>query len=374
MDYDAIIIGAGAIGLAVGKALLGKTNKIAIIEKNISFGMETSSRNSEVIHSGIYYPIDSLKSKLCIEGSRLLYKYCDIKKIPYNKCGKLIIAQNEKEKIELISLENNAKILKINYSMLTRNDIQKKEPLIKADHAIYIKETGVIDSHQFMSAMYQDISDEDINVAYKTEVIDITLIPNGYTIKIKNPDSSFSQITTKIIINCAGLFANNISSMVGLTDANLVSHFWKGSYFWISNKKASSIKSLIYPMPNKQLSGLGIHTTKGIDGRVKVGPDTEYLGKDYQFDYSVDIQKKQYFYESCKKYLPFLELDDLQPEFSGIRPKLQKPNEKVKDFIILNEKNKGYNNFINLIGIESPGLTASLAIGKYVRGLISWDL
>ena len=373
MDYDAIIIGAGVVGLAVGKALLGKTKNIAIIEKNNSFGMETSSRNSEVIHSGIYYPIESLKSKLCIEGSRLLYEYCDIKKIPYNKCGKLIIAQNEKEKNELFTLEANAQALQINYSFLNKRDIQNREPMIDADYALHIKNTGVIDSHRFMSSMYQEICDANISVAYKTEVIDITLLSNGYSIKIKNPDSSFSQITTKIIINCAGLFTNNISSMVGLTDANSVLHFWKGSYFWISNRKANSIKSLIYPVPDKQLSGLGIHTTKGIDGRVKVGPDTEYLGKEQEFDYLVDINKKLKFYESCKKYLPFLELEDLQPDFAGIRPKLQKPNEKVKDFIIQNEKTKGYNNFINLNGIESPGLTSSLAIGKYVTHIINWD-
>ena len=151
----------------------------------------------------------------------------------------------------------------------------------------------------------EDIIDADINVAFKTEVVDITLITNGYSIKIKNPDLSFSRITTRIIINCAGLFANDISSMAGLREEKSLSEFWKGSYFWISNKKANSIKSLIYPLPNQQLSGLGVHTTKGIDGRVKIGPDTEYFGKDQQFDYSFYVHKKQYFYESCRNIYHF---------------------------------------------------------------------
>jgi len=150
----------------------------------------------------------------------------------------------------------------------------------------------------------EDIIDADINVAFKTEVVDITLITNGYSIKIKNPDLSFSRITTRIIINCAGLFANDISSMAGLSEEKSLSEFWKGSYFWISNKKAKSIKSLIYPLPNKNLDGLGIHTTKGIDGRVKLGPDAEYIGEFLKLDYSIDDNKKELFFNSCKKYLP----------------------------------------------------------------------
>jgi L-2-hydroxyglutarate oxidase LhgO len=158
--------------------------------------------------------------------------------------------------------------------------------------------------------------------------------------------------------------------MLGINDDQYQIQFWKGSYFWINNNAFSKLKYLVYPVPNKQLAGLGIHLTKGLDGRIKLGPDHEYLGASAVFDYSINIEKKKDYFKRVKEYLPFLELDDLQPDFSGIRPKLQKPNDKVKDFIICNEKERGYNNFINLIGIESPGLTSSLAIGNYIKGII----
>ena len=174
-------------------------------------------------------------------------------------------------------------------------------------------------------------------------------------------------------MNCAGLYASSISSLVGIRDKKYQMQFWKGTYFWVNDNKKEKIKSLIYPLPNQQITGLGIHTTVDLDGRVKLGPDAEYLGETLTDDYSVDIQKKEIFYNKCKDYLPFLQLEDLEPDFAGIRPKLQKPGEKFRDFIIRNENENGYTNFINLIGIESPGLTSSLAIGEYVKQIINWE-
>lgn len=370
MDFDIIIIGAGVVGLAVCNSLKDLTEKICIIEKNHSFGMETSSRNSEVIHSGIYYPKNSLKSKLCIEGNKRLYKYLDRNNIPYNKCGKLIIAKNDYETSKLLRLKEDAYHLNIKCKFLDRDQLMSIEPLVNAKNALHIESTGVIDSHAYMASLSRKINDVDISIAYKTEVVDIIKLPNGYEIKIKNPDESYARVTTRLLVNCSGLNASSISSLVGINDDQYVTHYWKGSYFWVNNKIVDNINSLIYPVPNDHLSGLGIHTTIGMDGRVKLGPDAEYLGNSFNLDYSIDEKKKQHFWESCRQYLPFLELNDLEQDFSGIRPKLQRPGDDVRDFIIKNETTRGFDNFINLLGIESPGLTASLSIGEYVKQLI----
>ncbi|MDC0383575.1 NAD(P)/FAD-dependent oxidoreductase [Candidatus Marinimicrobia bacterium] len=371
MDFEIVIVGAGAIGLSVAKSLSDISDNICIIEKNTQFGQETSSRNSEVVHSGIYYPENSLKSKLCIEGSALLYDYCLTKNIKHEKCGKLIIANGVEQVDYLNVLKRKATSLKLDSSFLCKEELSDFEPLVNADSAIYLKNTGIIDSHSFMSELYNEIVINRTNIVFKTKVVNVKKISNGYLIKIKNPDSTFSKFSTKILINCSGLYSSQIaSSLEPFRLKKIDNHFWKGSYFQINNKLASSIKRLIYPVPDKEMHSLGIHTTKSLDGRVKLGPDSEYIGSLANFDYSVKDQKRKSFYKSGKKYLPFLELEDLSPDFSGIRPKLQGPNDQVKDFYIKNEESRDLPNFINLLGIESPGLTSALAIGNYVRGLI----
>ena len=370
MDYDIVVIGAGVVGLSVARELSSFTNNLCLIEKNSSHGLETSSRNSEVIHSGLYYPKNSLKSKLSIKGNELLYRYSQEKKIQYKRCGKLIIAVDDNELSSLKRLKKNANLVGVESSFINKDIIHKLEPLVNAKYALRIKSTGIIDSHSFMNSLISDIHKKNVDIAFKTKVNDIFKIENGYSIQIINPDKSHSNISTKILINCAGLHATFISSLIGLSSAKYQTHFWKGSYFWLKNKLMKSVNHLIYPIPSSQLDGLGIHTTKSIDGRVRIGPDSEYLGTFIPSDYSVDEKKKNIFYSHVKKYLPFLELDDLEIDFSGIRPKLQIPGDELKDFIIQNEVKNGYKNFINLIGIESPGLTSSLAIAKYVRKLI----
>ena len=372
MDFNVLIIGAGVVGLSVARSLVSEKNSICIIEKNTTYGMETSSRNSEVIHSGIYYPIHSLKSKLCIIGNQLIYDYCDSKKIDYEKCGKLIISSSDDDYSQLLNLKNNAEKLGINYSLLNETQINEYEPLVKAKHALYIDSTGVVDSHSLMKSFFNELCDYEITIAFKTEVVSISKVSDGYEIQIKNPDNSISKVTASIVINCAGLYSTSVASLIDTPSERNQLQFWKGSYFWVNNNKFNNIKCLVYPTPNQQLDGLGIHLTKGLDGRVKLGPDHEYLGESLDFDYSVDIQKKQLFFESCKNYLPSLEFDDLEPDFSGIRPKLQKPKKKFRDYIINNESAKGFDNYINLIGIESPGLTSSIAIGEYVKKIINW--
>ena len=271
MDFDITIIGSGVVGLAIGRSLVKMGKKICIIEKNTSFGLETSSRNSEVIHSGIYYPKKSLKSSLCIQGNHLIYQYCEHHNIKYIKSGKLIIANNEREYSQLIKLKTNAELLNISHSLLDKKDVERLEPMISAKHAIHVSSSGVIDSHAFMRSMFDILNSHDTTIVFKTKVIEIDKISNGYKLKIKNPDKTISLISSKIVINCSGLRSSQTSSLLKIKDNNYKTHYWKGSYFHIKNKNFKNIKHLIYPTPDYQLSGLGIHLTKDSSGRMKLG-------------------------------------------------------------------------------------------------------
>lgn len=371
MDSDITIIGAGVVGISTARSCLNFSDKIILIEKNNNFGLETSSRNSEVIHSGIYYPIGSLKSDLCISGRKMIYEYCNKNIISYNKCGKLIIAHNQKERNKLNQLRELATKKNIKSEFLNEKEIKEKEPNISAKYALFLPDSGVVDSHGFMSSMVKDIS-ESVDIAYKTEVKKIKKIDLGYELTIQNPDKTKSFITTRILINSGGLSSNHLSRLAGIKDKNYEVSYWKGEYFWASNIKKNFLKSLIYPLPNKKLEGLGIHATTDLTGRLKFGPNAIYLNKSSKFDYSINISNKKKFYDAISKYLPEININQLNPDFSGIRPKLQKPGSSFRDFLILNEKDRGLYNYINLIGIESPGLTASMAIGDYITNIIDW--
>ena len=370
MDFKIFVIGAGAVGLAIAKNCLKLTSSLAIVDKNRSFGLETSSRNSEVIHSGIYYPKGTLKSQLCIRGNKLMYDYCRENKINFKKCGKIIVGKGLEDLSYLNKLKKNAKELSIEYNFLNHHEIRNRYPLVDAEYAIDVISSGIVDSHGFMNSLYNDLISHDVNIAFKTEVVALKKIKNGYEIMLKNPDNSTTTISSNILINSSGLFSNIISKMLGIFNKSEIIQFWKGTYFSLVSEKAIGLKKLIYPIPNKNLYGLGIHTTVNLDGRTMLGPDSEYLGNEMNFNYQVNSEKKDLFYEASKRYLPFLKIEDLEPSFSGVRPKLQKPGDGFKDFVINNEVKWGCPNYINLVGIESPGLTSSLAIGEFVTEII----
>ena len=371
MDSDVIIIGAGVVGLSIARSLSTNFEKIFLIEKNKDFGMEISSRNSEVIHSGIYYPQNSLKSLLCRKGNKLLYKYCKEKNIKYNRCGKYVIGFTIEDKIRLNRIKQNAKNDNIESVFLCREELKELEPNLNANYALFFKNSGVIDSHDLMNNINKDALNNDVDIVYKTEVEKIKKIKDGYELKIINPDGKKDRISTKILINSTGLNAFKIFKTLSTDDFNYKLFFWKGEYFSINSNKNKLLNSLIYPLPMKNNVGLGIHTIIDINGRFRLGPSAEYLGDFFNGDYSVNSSNKSLFFDSVKSYLPFLELSDLSPDFSGVRPKLQMPGQPIRDFVIRNEKDRGLPNFINLIGIESPGLTASLAIGNYVKDIIN---
>jgi L-2-hydroxyglutarate oxidase LhgO len=374
MDAEITIIGAGVIGLAIAEQVSGKHKEVFLIEKHLSFGQETSSRNSEVIHAGIYYTRNSLKAKLCVEGKWLLYDYCKKYGVPYRNCGKLIVATSEEE-IEIIegirhtAIRNRVDDL----VMLGREQIAELEPNIFAVKAIYSPSTGIVDSHSLMKQYETNAINNGCQIVYGSEVTGIDQIKNGYKIKLLDADKKKFSFTTSIIINSAGLTSDKISEMAGIKDDNLKILFCKGEYFRVNPPKNKLITRLVYPVPHQNMEGIGIHVTVDMGGGVKLGPDVRYLESNV-YDYKLTASKQEAFFKSAKKFLPFLEFDDIVPEMAGIRPKIQKPGEPLRDYYIMEETKRGYPGFINLIGMESPGLTSSIAIAKYVDKLIDKNL
>ena len=363
-----IIIGAGVVGLSIAAELSQTQKDIIIVERNPSFGQETSSRNSEVIHAGIYYPKDSLKLKTCIEGKELLYKFCAQNSIPHKRLGKLIIAINKNEvedleKLFLRGIENGASDL----TLISKAQVKKMEPNINAQGAIYSPSTGILDTHSFMKCLISSFKKAGGQIAYNTEVTGIVKKGSGYEVTVIDSQKDSFTLNSDVVINCTGLNSEKIAALAGLERPEYKLKYCKGDYFRLSHSKEAGIKHLIYPVPKEDRGGLGIHLTLDLTGSIRLGPDDEYVEN---IDYKIDPFKAKLFYESVKTFLPFVKLDDIFPDTSGVRPKLQGKGEGFRDFIIRHEDTNGFPGFINLIGIESPGLTASLSIAKMVAGMI----
>ncbi|MFH1449183.1 MAG: NAD(P)/FAD-dependent oxidoreductase [bacterium] len=363
---DLIIIGAGVVGLAIASEIESQGQDIFILEKNSSFGEETSSRNSEVIHAGLYYPKDTLKAMTCVEGKNLLYETCEKNNIFFKKIGKLIIAQSQAEEEKLEKLLKNGRENGVDdLRILSEKEVKELEPDLKAKTALYSPSTGIVDTHQLMQYLLQKAMSRKVEILYQTPVINIRKISSGYEVVILESKKEYT-FTSRMVVNCAGLNSDIIAQMAGIDILNCdyLLKYCKGSYFQVH--KLHSIKHLIYPVPTEV--SLGIHVVLDKTGRLRLGPDAEYINK--EINYQVDPSKGTLFYRSVKQFLPFINEDDLSPDLAGIRPKLQGQDEDFRDFVIRHEEDKGYPGFINLIGIDSPGLTASLSIAKYVQKMI----
>lgn len=367
-DTDVLIIGAGVVGLAVARELSAAHKNVIVVERNKSFGQETSSRNSEVIHGGMYYPEASLKARMCVKGREFLYKFCIKNNVPYKKTGKLIVAVEEQEvkAIEALNAagrKNGVSGLKI----LTGSEIKELEPNVTGIAALYSPETGIVDSHSFMQSLINDAKRNGAMAAFNSEVLSIEKKSDFYKVTIKDGDGQ-SEISARLVINCAGLDSDTIAGIAGIDikKNRYELHYCKGQYFRVNAKKAGLIKRLVYPVPHPKAGGLGIHATPDLVGGLRLGPDSIY-SKARTRDYSVDESSKADFYASVKRFLPFIEEADIFSDTAGIRPKLQEEGVDFRDFIIKEESANGFPGFINLIGIESPGLTASLAIAEEVN-------
>ncbi|HWR57250.1 MAG TPA: NAD(P)/FAD-dependent oxidoreductase [Thermodesulfovibrionales bacterium] len=356
------IIGAGVIGLAIAAELSSECDSIVVLERHEGFGKETSSRNSEVIHSGIYYPHGSLKAELCVRGAELLYEYCKKNSVPYARLGKLIVATQESELGDLRELfERGQRNGVSGLRLISGEEAARIEPAVSAISAIYSPNTGIVDAHALMKSLYNSAAGAGTVFSFNSEVDSIECSQDGYIISIKNEDYRFHS---RIVINSAGLSADLIAGLAGIDvdSAGYRQRYCKGSYF--SYHRKSPVGMLVYPLPHKDLSGLGVHATLDLGHRLRFGPDTEYVNT---IDYAVDPGRRDAFYESASKYIKGLDREAFVSDMSGIRPKLR--DERRGDFVIRHESDRGLKGLINLIGIESPGLTASLSIARHVSKL-----
>jgi len=365
---DIIVIGAGVVGLAIGAAIADKDKELYILEKEAVYGQGTSSRNSEVIHAGIYYPKNTLKAELCVKANPMIYDICDKNKVPYKRCGKIIVANGETEIKQLEDIIKHAKSIGArDLEMIDKERVHELEPNVKADAAILSPTTGIMDAHGLMDHYHREARRKAGSdpVVLDTEVTGITQTNDGYIVEMLSGGEPF-EIESRVVINSAGLYADKIAAMAGIDidkDGYRI-HWSKGEYFSLTGKPPALM--LVYPPPPKDEASLGIHSVPDLTGRLKFGPNAFYVD---EINYAVESEK-EHFWRDIVKYFPTVGLDDLHPEMSGIRAKLQGPGDPVRDFVIRHEEDKGLPGFINLVGIESPGLTASPAIAEMVEKMV----
>lgn len=367
---DVVIIGAGAVGLAIADRLSaeGACGEIVVLERHDSFGRETSSRNSEVIHAGFYYPASSLKAALCVEGNRLMYEFCRDNGVPYRCCGKLVIARTPADEEKVLHLfEQGAANNVPGLALIDAERISRLEPAVQGRLGILSAGTGIFDSHTFMKRLERRALDRGVTIAYNCEVAGIVCANGCCEISVKDADGSPMELQCGTVINAAGLSAHRIAAMAGidLDKAGYRIHYCKGEYFSVAGRHRGKLSRLVYPAPTAV--SLGIHGVLGLDSSLKLGPSALYVD---ELNYDVDGTHRREFYEEIKTLFPFIEEEDLRPDMAGIRPKLQNKGEAFRDFILRDEGDKGLPGLINCIGIESPGLTSALAIAAYVEEIM----
>jgi len=360
---EAVVIGAGAVGLAIGRRLSLNGFDTVILEKNDHIGMETSARNSEVIHAGIYYPHGSLKARLCVEGKKLLYDFCVAHGVPHKRLGKLVVGKSGQEAqlaaIARAAAENGVDDLQ----PLSARDIALLEPEVKADEGLFSPSTGIIDSHQYMLALLGDRT-----LVRASRVTAMRRHADGWLLSVQSGGEDIA-LTARLVVNAAGLWAQEVASRIeGLGDIPPL-FLAKGNYAGLSIQ--SPFRHLVYPVPEP--GGLGVQVTLDMGGRARFGPNVEWLASNdpAQIDYTVSSGIAAKFAPTIASYWPRVSADMLIADYAGVRPKLAGPGRPNADFCIDGPKAHGLPGLVNLFGIESPGLTASLAIATHVAELLS---
>lgn len=356
-DVQCCVIGAGVIGLAIARQLSRHWPNLLILEQHTRFGSETSARNSEVIHAGIYYPSNSLKARLCVQGKELLRSYCQANHIQHAIPGKLLIAINTTEISKLEQLARQAAQNGVaDLIPLNRSQLHTLEPSLEAQAGLFSPSTGIIDSHGLMLQLLADAERQGALLVCQNRIIEIAPLPGGgyelscYQASVK------TTVRCEYLINAAGLQASQLLAHTGAATPH--TYWCKGHYFALQGKQP--FRHLIYPMPEQ--AGLGIHATLNLAGQVRFGPDTHYIG---EIDYAVPETLRGHFYQAIRRYYPALREQQLVADYAGIRPKLQGPNASFADFEVLKQGNS-----LHLLGIESPGLTSCLAIAELCEHLI----
>lgn len=354
-----VVIGAGVIGLAVARALSQK-HEVLVLEKNSKFGEETSSRNSEVIHSGIYYPLLSKKTFFCIDGRERLYRFCQENAIPHSRCGKFLVSVSEEENEYLEKKVAHCKDLGVAFERVPGSFIERKMPELRVKEGIYFPLSGIVDSHSFMQALETKTLQSSGTVLYRHEIVSLQAKGEKWQLQVKGADGT-SDIEADFVVNCGGLRAAEISNEA-LQTTRYEHRFCRGRYFGFSGKH--SFKTLIYPVPPKD--GLGVHVTLDMAGDCRLGPDVEWVDS-ISYDCEWETLRPS-FAAAAAKYWPSLSPEKLVPGLIGIRPKLFVDGEALPDFLV---ERRG--SFLHCLGIESPGLTAALSIADYVLKLVHFE-
>jgi L-2-hydroxyglutarate oxidase LhgO len=364
-ELDAVVIGAGVVGLAAARALALRGREVVILEAESGIGTGTSSRNSEVIHAGIYYPRDSFKARFCVQGRQALYAYCADRAIPHRRCGKLIVATlaSQEAALETLLAQANANGV-TDLVRLTAGDARVLEPALHCTAALLSPSTGIIDSHALMVALLADAEANGATLAFKSPVTRGAIAVDGIELAVGGDDPV--RVKARTVINAGGLLAQAVAaSLDGFPHQHVPPTFFcKGNYFTLGGRPVFS--RLIYPIPER--AGLGVHVTLDLAGQMRFGPDVEWVDA---IDYSVDPHRGDRFYAAIRTYWPELPEGALVPGYAGIRPKLGGPDAPASDFVIQGPATHGVPGLVNLFGIESPGLTASIAMAEYVCELLA---
>lgn len=358
-QVDAVVIGAGVVGLAVARALALQGREVLVLEAMEAIGTQTSSRNSEVIHAGIYYPRGSLKARLCVQGKQMLYDYCAERGIAHRRCGKFIVATSQAQVAELQGIIAKAAANGVDdLVLLSRDEARAQEPALECVAAVHSPSTGIVDSHGLMLALQGDLENAGGMVAFNSPLAGVRIRAQG--IELQAEDGT--QLRARAVVNAAGVHAPTLARRFdGLDASHIPGEFYaKGNYFTLAGR--SPFSRLIYPVP--EAAGLGVHLTVDLGGQAKFGPDVQWVNS--PDDLVVDPARGEAFYAEVRKYWPALPDGALQAGYAGIRPKISAPGEAARDFLIQGPAAHGLTGLVNLFGIESPGLTSSLAIGTAV--------
>jgi L-2-hydroxyglutarate oxidase LhgO len=362
------VIGAGVVGLAVAERLSRRSGELVVVERHDGFGRETSSRNSEVIHAGLYYASELLKTRLCLRGNPLLYELCAREGIACRRTGKIVAATAQSELDILESLRLQAQDNGVRgVRLLSGSEVAALEPQVRAAGGLYSPASGIVDSHGLMAWLESSAGSRGAVFAYGCDVEAVARAGGGYRLQIRDTDGQPLELQAETVVNCAGLGAERIAGLAGidLEAAGYQVHLCKGEYFALSSRFRGTFRHLVYPVPHPL--NLGAHVVLCLDERLRIGPNAFFVDA---VEYSVDPGHRDAFYGEAHKLLPGLALEDLTPDMAGIRPKLYRDGESFRDFVIREESDRGLPGLIDLIGIESPGLTSCLAIAEQVEGLV----
>ena len=359
MDVDLVVIGAGVVGLAVAQRMARGGRSVLVLEQESSIGQHCSSRNSEVIHAGIYYAPGSLKAQLCRQGRDLLYDWCRAHAVPHHTIGKLLVAVTEDEIPALKKLQANAAANGVELLWHSADDVAAREPQVRAVAGLFSPLTGIVDSHALMQSFEAALQVAGGELYCNTRVAGLESISGGLRVTGSSAGEPFT-VSARQVVNAGGLFAQQVQAAAGAGEIPPL-QLCQGRYFNYSGR--SPFSHLVYPMPEANAAGLGVHATLDLGGQLRFGPDVRYID---QLDYQVDEGLRDAFAGAIRRYWPDCDAERLQPAYAGVRPKLSGPGEPARDFVIQDHNTHGIVGLVSLLGVESPGLTASLALAEQV--------